>query len=243
MQKSLDEISKALKAPFPAVDVDWRIQSLDSSKARGLAVAYLKSRAIQTRFDEVVGFENWRNEFKPWHNIDGRASQLCGISIYINERDEWITKWDGGENTDIEPIKGGLSDSFKRAAVTWGVGRYLYSIDGIWVDVEQRGKGYFVKKSANEALIRAYTNSIDGKASNVTPFPYDYTVCKVEQRQFSSGDGMVLRLKNAEGKNIEAFLQHIDQNLAEGVCLKNVTLVPFKSNGYSAHTLSGYEVA
>ena len=49
----------------------------------------------------------------------------------------FITKWDGAEDSDIEPVKGGLSDSMKRAAVQWGIGRYLYSMGALWVDVEQ----------------------------------------------------------------------------------------------------------
>lgn len=43
---------------------------------------------------------------------------------------------DGAENTDIEPVKGGLSDAYKRAAVKWGIGRYLYDMEAAWVDVD-----------------------------------------------------------------------------------------------------------
>jgi len=45
-----------------------------------------------------------------------------------------VTKWDGADNTDIESVKGGLSDSMKRAAVQWGMGRYLYALDEGWAD-------------------------------------------------------------------------------------------------------------
>ena len=63
---------------------------------------------------------------------------LCGISIKINN--EWITKWDGAENTDIEGVKGGLSGSMKRAAVQWGIGRYLYNLEENWAIVSDNGK-------------------------------------------------------------------------------------------------------
>jgi len=56
----------------------------------------------------------------------------------------------GAENSDIEPVKGGLSDSFKRAAVQWGIGRYLYSLGAVWVDVEQRGKNVYITETAQE---------------------------------------------------------------------------------------------
>jgi hypothetical protein len=38
----------------------------------------------------------------------------------------WISRCDGADDTNIEGAKGGLSDAFKRAAVKFGIGRYLY---------------------------------------------------------------------------------------------------------------------
>ena len=114
-----------LKEPFPAEDIEWRLQSCGSS-AKGIwaiCLAYVSNRAIMNRLDEVVGPENWKNEFDK--APDGGV--LCGISIKIG--DEWVTKYDGAENTQVEAIKGGLSGSMKRAAVQWGIGRYLYNLD------------------------------------------------------------------------------------------------------------------
>jgi len=89
-----------------------------------LAIPYITNRAIQQRLDDVVGAGCWQNEYKPAPNGEG---VLCGISILI--ADKWVTKWDGAENTQIESIKGGLSNSMKRAAVQWGIGRYLYQLE------------------------------------------------------------------------------------------------------------------
>ena len=77
------------------------------------------------RLDEVVGPENWKDEYAP--GPDGGV--ICGLSLRIE--DEWITKWDGAENTDFEAIKGGLSDAFKRAGYKWGIGRYLYRLESL----------------------------------------------------------------------------------------------------------------
>ena len=107
------ELTKKLTAPFEAQDVEWRIQQTTQDKSRGLAVAFITSRAIQRRLDETVGPFHWKTEFAPWHQIDN-GSQLCALSIYD---ESWGTKTDEAENSDIEPVKGGLSDSFKRAAV------------------------------------------------------------------------------------------------------------------------------
>jgi hypothetical protein len=51
-----------------------------------------------------------------------------------------VTKWDGAENTDIEAVKGGLSGAMKRAAVQWGIGRYLYDLDEGWANIHDRGR-------------------------------------------------------------------------------------------------------
>jgi hypothetical protein len=129
------DLSK-LKEPFPASDIEWRVGSTTKDKSRGMALAFITNRAIQDRLDEVCGPENWKNEFREWHG----TSQLCGISIKIG--DEWITKWDGADNTDFESTKGGLSDSMKRAGYQWGIGRYLYRLPGQWMPIKPAGSSY-----------------------------------------------------------------------------------------------------
>ena len=52
----------------------------------------------------------------------------------------WITKWDGAENTDVEGVKGGLSGAMKRAAVQWGIGRYLYGLEETFAIINERGR-------------------------------------------------------------------------------------------------------
>ncbi len=149
------EIGAALAAPFAPEDLEWRLQMTLEDKMRGLAVPYVTNRAIQSRLDEVVGTENWHNEYKPWHSSGKKESQICGISIYFEDRG-WVTKWDGAEDTDIEPIKGGLSDSMKRSAVHWGIGRVLYNMDTVWVGVEKRGRSIVIVDSERPKLDSAY---------------------------------------------------------------------------------------
>ena len=118
---------EAFGMPFPASDVSWKLQLTSKDKQSGKVVPYLDARAISDRLDEVVGQYNWKDNYGQWHcyteepKDEGKKpkkvnSQLCTISIYDEDRHQWISKTDGAENTDIEPIKGGLSDSFKRCA-------------------------------------------------------------------------------------------------------------------------------
>jgi hypothetical protein len=147
-----EDIIKRLLEPFTGQEIEWKIQVTTQDKSRGMAVAYMDARAVQKRLDEVVGPFNWKNVYSLWHD----NSQICGISIFNADRNEWITKFDGAENSDIEPIKGGLSDSFKRAATVWGIGRYLYEMEGIWVEIEAKGKSCAIKQNQYAKLEAEY---------------------------------------------------------------------------------------
>lgn len=158
-EKDTREMQAALAKPFAPEDLEWRLQNTIEETMRGMAVPYVTNRAIQNRLDEVCGPENWYNEFKPWHSNGKKDAQLCGIAIYFESKG-FITKWDGAEDSDIEPIKGGLSDSMKRAAYQWGIGRVLYSLDTVWVDIERRGRSYVIKASERKKLDDAYLNAL-----------------------------------------------------------------------------------
>ena len=167
-QKDARTIQRELARPFAPEDLEWRLQKTLEDKLRGIAVPYVTNRAIQARLDDVVGPDGWYNEYKPWHRAGQKDSQLCGISIYFPERG-FITKWDGAEDSDIEPVKGGLSDSMKRAAVQWGIGRVLYSMDVVWVNIEKQGKSWIIKKSERAKLDKAYTDTLS--KMKLTPAP------------------------------------------------------------------------
>lgn len=131
--------TKALEYPFTFQEIEWRVLRVAKSNPKKAQVAaYVDSRAIQNRLDAVVGRENWQNTFESVvGNNNGTTAHICRISIYYPERGEWITKSDGAGCTDVEPIKGGLSNAFKRAASMWGMGRYLYGLKNIWANIDE----------------------------------------------------------------------------------------------------------
>lgn len=124
-----------LAAPFSPVDIEWRIAQAGEKKDGtywAKVLAYVTNRAIMNRLDEVLTPVAWKNEF-----VAGpQGGVVCGLSLKIEQ--EWITKWDGADNTDIESVKGGLSDAMKRAAVQWGIGRYLYNLDEGWAEIYEK---------------------------------------------------------------------------------------------------------
>lgn len=162
---------EAFGMPFPASDVSWKVQITSKDKKSGKVVPYLDARAISDRLDEVVGQYNWKDSYGQWHCYTEEPkdenkkpkkvnSQLCTISIYDEERNEWISKTDGAENTDIEPIKGGLSDSFKRCAVKWNIGRYLYNFEAVWVNLADEYGRRVIAKEEYQRLDDIYYNTV-----------------------------------------------------------------------------------
>ncbi len=132
------EIQEKLSAPFYPNEIEWRIGATSADKKSGIALPYITNRAIMNRLDDIFGICGWKNEF-----IITEKSKICGLSLFINA--EWITKYDGADDTNIEATKGGISNAMKRAAVQWGIGRYLYKLPTMWVPIEQFGKSYRLK--------------------------------------------------------------------------------------------------
>jgi len=115
----------------------WRIGATNKKKVdpatKGIPLAYIDARDVMKRLDEVVGMDGWQCNY-----ILGGNGAVCNIGLLI--KDEWIWKADGAGETDVEGAKGALSDAFKRAAVRFGVGRYLYYLPNDWVDLYEFGK-------------------------------------------------------------------------------------------------------
>lgn len=134
-----------LTAPFPAATIAWRVGQTTKDKKRGQALPYIDARAVQKRLDEAVGPGNWKTQYKP---SPIEKSIICEIAIRVEG--EWVGKEDGAQLDTFSDdaaegasssarevaIKGAYSDAFKRAAVMWGVGRYLYDYEAQWVELD-----------------------------------------------------------------------------------------------------------
>jgi hypothetical protein len=138
-------IYERLAAEFPRDAIHWRSQKLTQSGNKALALAYLDARDVQDRLDQVCTPAGWRNTV--YETPKGRV--LSTIEILIDG--QWVGKCDGAGDTAVEGEKGGISDAFKRSAVLWGIGRYLYRLPAVWAPCESRehpqgsGKRYFQK--------------------------------------------------------------------------------------------------
>ena len=107
----MKHIQIELKKPF--AHHNWR------KGAGGKELVYIDARQVMNRLDEVFDVGGWQAHYE---HIGGRM--ICKLSCLIGGK--WVTKSDGAGDTNIEGDKGGISDALKRAAVLWGIGRYLY---------------------------------------------------------------------------------------------------------------------
>ena len=135
-------IEEKLKAPFKKIH--WRISRKTKDGKKAAVLAYLNARDVRHRLDEVVGMSNWQVRFPRdgYCEIGIRETvlhEICDPEVCdpdYNAYDRWLWKGDGAGVTAVEAEKGQYSDAFKRAAVTWGIGMYLYYLPDIWVPLK-----------------------------------------------------------------------------------------------------------
>lgn len=103
-----------------AEEIDVRIGTISAKTTTMLL--YKDARVDMDILDETIGPMNWQRR----HYLVG-DNLHCEVSIWDEEKKEWVSKSDVGVESNTEKEKGEASDSFKRACVNWGIGRELYT--------------------------------------------------------------------------------------------------------------------
>jgi len=158
----------ALAAPFTSSQINWRVGATTKDKSKGIALGYLDARDVMRRLDGVCGPANWQNKYS-WS--DGKTV-VCDIGIRVGN--EWIWKSNGAGDTDVEAEKGKLSDAFKRAAVLWGIGQYLYSLPNTWVALEAAGSSWKIASSELPLLSRSHDQFVEKYAEMIAQERFEY---------------------------------------------------------------------
>lgn len=109
-----------------ASEIECRVNTV-SEKGCSLLL-YKDARCDMKILDETVGRQNWQRSHEV---INGNL--FCNVSIYDEDKKEWVKKQDVGTESYTEKEKGQASDSFKRACFNWGIGRELYTAPFIWI--------------------------------------------------------------------------------------------------------------
>ncbi|HTU18520.1 MAG TPA: Rad52/Rad22 family DNA repair protein [Gemmataceae bacterium] len=132
----IDALVSQLSAPFDPREVKFKPAVISGNRA--LALAYVDARVIQDRLDRVLGVTGWQDEYQCLPD----GSVVCQLRLRLGG--EWITKMDVGGQSE-QPDEGdrrkaAFSDALKRAAVKFGIGRYLYRLPSQWVEYNPQKK-------------------------------------------------------------------------------------------------------
>ncbi len=134
----VEECTEALASPFDPREVKFKPAVVSGNRA--LALAYVDARVIQDRLDDVLGVAGWQDEYECLPD----GSVVCRLRLRLG--DEWITKMDVGgpseQPDEGDRRKAAFSDALKRAAVKFGIGRYLYRLPSQWVEYDPRKKQF-----------------------------------------------------------------------------------------------------
>jgi hypothetical protein len=168
----IEQLTEALAAPFDVREVRFKPAAVSGNRA--LALAYVDARAIQDRLDDVLGVTGWQDEYECLPD----GSVVCRLRLRIGE--EWITKMDvGGQSEQADEgdrRKAAFSDALKRAAVKFGIGRYLYRLPSQWVDYDPKKKQFARTPALPPVAIRhpaARAAEATAKSKNSSSMPAD----------------------------------------------------------------------
>jgi hypothetical protein len=237
----LRTLAAALSAPFDPKDVKFKPQMVKNNRC--LAMAYIDARLIQDRLDEVLGVENWQDKY----DILTDGSVMCRLRLKLGGR--WITKTDVGSPSEQpdsgDRLKAAFSDALKRAAVKFGIGRYLYRLAAQWVDYDPVKKqivqppqlpAFALPKAKNAPQPAAPTKSRPAEKPRLSEAPASPKFDKPAPAE----SGKPTHSLPANGQELHRRLQEYDAKLASlklcvrGALLAHVTQAGVKA-GYSAN--------
>lgn len=132
----VNKLAKQLVEPFEPRLLSWFPKIIKGNQ--GLAMAYIGSRHIMERLDKVVGPFGWQTGCK---SEDGKL--VKGLAIRNPQNGDWVWRWEPGEweashdrDRKVVEALGAATKGLRRAAMEWGIGRYLWFLEGFWVPVE-----------------------------------------------------------------------------------------------------------
>lgn len=109
-----------------AEEIECRINTI---KQTGFSLLlYKDARCDMKILDETFGVTGWQRSHEL---INGGL--FCTISIWDEDKKQWVCKQDIGTESYTEKEKGQASDAFKRAGTNVGIGRELYAAPHIWI--------------------------------------------------------------------------------------------------------------
>jgi hypothetical protein len=134
--RTTDDLADRLAEPFDPSELSWKPGAVSGNRC--LALAYVTARAVMDRLDAVVGVAGWQDAYK----VLADGCVMCRLHVQLGDR--WVTKVDVGSPSeqpdDGDKTKAAFSDALKRAAVKFGLGRYLGRLPRTWANYDAKAR-------------------------------------------------------------------------------------------------------
>ena len=221
-------LTQALSEPFDPSEVKFKPAVVSGNRA--MALAYVDARVIQDRLDDVLGVEGWSDDYEVL--TDG--SVVCRLRLRLG--DEWVIKVDVGGPSEQQDggdrMKAAFSDALKRAAVKFGVGRYLYRLPAQWVDYDPHRRQF-----ARQPVLPAFAlpkkkeDKKDVEKKQAEPASAPAAATKKSRPVVKAAPHAL----PANGEELERRLRDYDTKLAaQGLCARGALLAYIAEAGKKA---------
>src|SRR5215470_1164556 len=157
-----DEIKRytdELGVPFDPRVIEWRVTNSSQDKSRGQVIPYADQRAYTDRLNALFTPAGWTRKYtihtsanferSKDQKIAAKVLVTCELTIFgLGSHSATGEEWADNENAGTAAE----AQTFKRACSCFGLGRYLYYYDGIWVDLDERKRPKSIPQLPDWAL-------------------------------------------------------------------------------------------
>lgn len=134
-----DLLHDSLYSVFRDDEHEFRVLPAEEGATACKVLYFIRSTAIMARLDEAFGPFGWRTTV---HDVEGPAGKRgLAVSLTVNIDGREVTRTGVGTQhaSAFEGIVGAYDGAFARAAAQLGVGRYLWEIPEIFVELNEDG--------------------------------------------------------------------------------------------------------
>jgi hypothetical protein len=139
------QIIDDLEVPFDSSVIEWRVTNTAKDKRRGQVIPYADQRAYTDRLNGLMTPGGWTRKYTVHTSPNFQRGKdqttvakvfvtceltIFGLGSHSATGEEWADDENAGTSAEAQ--------AFKRASCCFGLGRYLYYFDGVWVDLDDR---------------------------------------------------------------------------------------------------------
>jgi hypothetical protein len=175
-QQEIKDFCAALEIPFDPGVIDWRVtNTTKNGKLRGQVIPYADQRAYSDRLNELFTPAGWTRKYAIHTSANFERSRdqkivakvlvtcelmIFGLGSHSATGEEWADNDNAGTSAEAQ--------AFKRACSCFGLGRYLYYYDGVWVDLDERKRPKTIPQLPGWATPAGWAQGLRPNGANKT---------------------------------------------------------------------------